>query len=235
MKKILILTVIALLALGGLQAQTKPQATKTTQNAMGTNVTAATANKLSVIQLPQPQVGMDAPLVETMRNRKTSRNFIEDKLDMEMTSSLLWCAYGINREEKGLRVVPSAMNMQEYEIYLFNREGIYLYNAEKNALQPIMAGDYREKISSQKHFAVAPVSIVIVANYDKMQRIKDTADRDFYAAVDCGYISQNIYLFCASANLGTVACGGINRDDLAKMLKIKNGRVMLAHPVGFAK
>ena len=61
---------------------------------------------------------------------------------------------------------------------------------------------------------------------------KDKEMRDFYAAVDCGYVSQNIYLFCASYDLGTVACGGINRDALHKMLGITNGKALLAHPVG---
>ena len=151
---------------------------------------------------------------------------------MEFVSSLLWSAYGINRPEEGKRVVPSAINAQEYDIYLFTREGIYLYNAEKNSIEMKVKGDYREKISQQKFFAVAPISIVMVANYDRMKKFKQVEDRDFYAAVDAGYISQNIYLFCASASLNTVACGGINRDEIHKLLGITNGRAMLAHPVG---
>ena len=64
---------------------------------------------------------------------------------------------------------------------------------------------------------------------------KEESVRDFYAAVDCGYISQDIYLFCASAKLATVACGAINNDTIHKILGIKNGRAMLAHPVGFGR
>ena len=56
---------------------------------------------------------------------------------------------------------------------------------------------------------------------------------DFYAAVDCGYISQNIYLFCSSAKLATVACGAIEREHLEKLIGIKNGKALIAHPVGF--
>ena len=157
---------------------------------------------------------------------------IEEELPIDLIASLLWSAYGYNRPEENKRVVPSAVNVQEYDIYLFTHEGVYLYNAQKNALMLKVPGDHRKIISKQKHFAVAPVSIVMVANYDRMKVFKTTEDRDFYAAVDAGYISQNIYLFCASAKLATVACGGIDREAIHKVLDIKNGRAMLAHPVG---
>ena len=93
-------------------------------------------------------------------------------------------------------------------------------------------GDHRSEISEQKHFVEAPISIVLVANFDRMKRFGSDEDRNFYAAVDCGYISQNIYLYCSAAELGTVACGAINRDLLHKLLSIKNGRAMIAHPIG---
>ena len=150
-------------------------------------------------------------------------------------STLLWSAYGFNRPEEGKRVAPSAVNVQEFDIYLFTREGIYIYDAAKNTIQMVVQGDHRAEISNQKHFAVAPVSLLIVANYQRMSIFKDKEVRDFYAAVDCGYVSQNIYLFCASAKLGTVACGGIERDHLHKLLGITNGKALLAHPVGFHK
>ena len=40
---------------------------------------------------------------------------------------------------------------------------------------------------------------------------------------------------CANYHLGTVACGAINRDELGKLLKVKNGRVLIAHPIGMIK
>ena len=157
------------------------------------------------------------------------------RIDIEMVSSLLWSAYGINRPEESKRVVPSAINAQEFDIYLFNSEGIFLYNAEKNSIEMMVKGDNRDIISDQPFFKEAPISLVLVANYDRMERFKEADIRDFYAAVDCGYISQNIYLFCASAKLATVACGGINRDKLQKVLGLKNARPLLAHPVGMGK
>ena len=236
MKKVIILTVALLLAFCGAQAQKKTPAKKVSSQSATSNLnadgSAITLPTLETIELPMTFEGLHAPLMEAFKLRATHRDIREEEIPMEFVSSLLWSAYGINRPEEGKRVVPSAINAQEYDIYLFTREGIYLYNAEKNSIEMKVKGDYREKISQQKFFAVAPISIVMVANYDRMKKFKQVEDRDFYAAVDAGYISQNIYLFCASASLNTVACGGINRDEIHKILGITNGRAMLAHPVG---
>ena len=236
MKKVIILTVALLLAFCGAQAQKKTPAKKVSSQSATSNLnadgSAITLPTLETIELPMTFEGLHAPLMEAFKLRATHREIREEEIPMEFVSSLLWSAYGINRPEEGKRVVPSAINAQEYDIYLFTREGIYLYNAEKNSIEMKVKGDYREKISQQKFFAVAPISIEMVANYDRMKKFKQVEDRDFYAAVDAGYISQNIYLFCASASLNTVACGGINRDEIHKILGITNGRAMLAHPVG---
>lgn len=187
------------------------------------------------IFLTPAEVGLDFPMRMALDKRQTTRNLSEEDIPLDLLSSLLWSAYGFNRLDEMKRVVPSAVNVQEFDIYLFTREGIYLYNAAKNVLEPVKTGDHRTKISEQKHFAVAPVSIVIVANYDRMKVFKDEQTRDFYAAVDAGYVSQDIYLFCAGNELGTVACGGIQHKLLAELLGITNGKALLAHPVGRIK
>ena len=233
MKKIILFTLVMTLVLCGVQAQKKNTTKNNIPPAIGSDGTSvATTADVPVIGLPPAAAGLETPLIEVMKERKTIREMVDEELPVDLVASLLWSAYGYNRPEENKRVVPSAVNVQEYDIYLFNREGIYLYDAQKNALILKVQGDYRTIISKQKHFAVAPISIVMVANYDRMKVFKATEDRDFYAAVDAGYISQNIYLFCASAKLATVACGGIDREAIHKVLDIKNGRAMLAHPVG---
>ena len=233
MKKILILTLVVIVSICGAQAQKKNTINNRvpTVNANNEDGTMS-VNVLETIELPMSFEGLHEPFINALKERRTIRHIREEEIPMELISSLLWSAYGYNRPDEMKRVVPSAVNVQEYDIYLFTREGIYLYNAEKNTIHLVVKGDHRKEISQQKHFEMAPISIVMVANYDRMGVFKSTEDRDFYAAVDAGYISQNIYLFCASAKLGTVACGGINRDAIHKLLNIKNGRAMLAHPVG---
>ena len=199
------------------------------------NKKSAKAFEGKMIELPPAEMGLDVPLRLPLDKRRTVRDLSEEELPQEMLSSLLWAAYGFNRPDEQKRVVPSAVNAQEFDIYVFTKEGIFLYVAEKNALMMVAEGDHRDKISEQKHFAVAPVSIVMVANYDRMDMFKEKETRDFYAAVDAGYVSQDIYLYCAANGLGTVACGGIDRETIQKVIGFKEGRAILAHPVGFAK
>lgn len=235
MKKTLILTAVLILSCSGIHAQ------KSTQKKVSSKVATSDRNEMGKIQslpilgtidLPMSYDGLHTPFYEVLKQRATNRNMREEDIPMELLSSLLWCAYGFNRPDEAKRVVPSAINAQEYDIYVFTKEGVYLYNAQKNALDMVAKDDLRSKISQQKFFSTAPVAIVLVANYDRMTQFKKVEDRDFYAAVDAGYISQNIYLGCASANLNTVACGLINRDIIHELLGITNGRAMLAHPVG---
>ena len=64
-----------------------------------------------------------------------------------------------------------------------------------------------------------------------MEKFSDEA-KEFYSATDVGFVSQNVYLYCASSNLSTVVCGMFNKEMLQKVLKVKNGKILLVQPVG---
>lgn len=183
------------------------------------------------IDLPiEPHADMSTN--EAFAKRMTHRKFLENAMPIEELGGLLWAADGYNRPEDKKRTAPSARNVQEIDLYVFTKEAVYRYEPEGNRLIFLKEGDFRSKISSQKHFGVAPIAIVLVANYDRMSDF-DEESRGFYAAVDCGYISQNIYLYCAAhPTFGTVACGAIDRDFITKFLGLKNAKPLLAHPVG---
>jgi nitroreductase len=59
-------------------------------------------------------------------------------------------------------------------------------------------------------------------------------DGELYAASDTGFISQNVYLYCASEGLATVVRGSIDRQALAKAMKLRTDqKVILAQSVGY--
>ncbi|MBI4627058.1 MAG: nitroreductase family protein [Verrucomicrobia bacterium] len=59
--------------------------------------------------------------------------------------------------------------------------------------------------------------------------------RDFYAAIDAGFISQNVYLYCASAGLATVA-HELDRPPLAQAMRLRpEQKVIIAQSVGYPK
>lgn len=183
-------------------------------------------------QLPEPKLNNSYPLAKALQERKSTREFTEQKLDDQTLSNLLWAANGINRKD-GRRTAPSARNCQEIDIYVFDDENVYLYSPEQNALKQVLEGDRREEAVIQPFAKKAPIILVFVANYEKMGDMDDDA-REFYGATDCGYVSQNVYLYCAAEGLNTVVLGMINRDGIKDMLNI-NGKAILGQPVGYGK
>ena len=58
----------------------------------------------------------------------------------------------------------------------------------------------------------------------------------FYSAAHTGFIAQNVYLFCASFNLGTVIRDLIDRDALREIMNLKDDQeIILAQSVGYVE
>ena len=184
------------------------------------------------IKLPQPNTKGGMPLYEALSNRQTNREFSDKELTDQQLADLLWCANGENRED-GKRTAPSARNAQEIDIYVFNKKGVYLYIPEKNVLKMVISEDMREGMSSRggKMIMSAPVTLLFFANYDKMKGF-DEAGREFYGATDAGFVSQNVYLYCAANKLNTVVMGAIDRPKIIEILQV-DGKPVLAQPIGY--
>lgn len=189
-------------------------------------------NNDNLVQLVEPQRNGGMPLMQALNERVTLREFSDKMLTDQQLSDLLWAANGINRDN-GKRTAPSARNCQEIDIYVLMSTGTYLYLADKHALQLVDATDIRSQAAMQPFVAKAPVLLMFVANYDKMTGMDKDA-KEFYGATDAGFVSQNVYLYCASEKLATVVLGSIHRDFLEKKLGFK-GKAILGQPVGYSK
>ena len=80
-----------------------------------TAVSSLLAQEMEPVRLPQPQTEGGQPLMQVLRDRKTTRDFAPNKLPPQLLSNLLWAAFGVNRPD-GRRTAPSAMNRQEIDI-----------------------------------------------------------------------------------------------------------------------
>jgi nitroreductase len=171
------------------------------------------------------------PLMQALKNRRSQRSFRKKKLPEQLLSDLLWAAFGINRPD-GKRTAPTASDRREIDIYVALEEGVYLYEANKNKLIPVIKKDIRRFAGRQAFTQKAPVNLIYVADLTKMGGSPDS--KDFYAATDTGFISQNVYLFCASEKLATVVLGWVDRNTLSKELRLNSKqRIILTQPVGY--
>jgi len=187
------------------------------------------------IQLPVPRTEGGKPLMQALKERKSLRSYDTKELSLQELSDMLWAACGVNRPGSGMRTAPSAKNMQEIDVYVAKADGLYLYNAGANTLQQVLKDDIRALTGKQDFVKNVPVALIFVADLSKMQGLLPQ-DIDFYAATDTGYISQNVYLYCASEGLATVVLGWVDKPALAKAMKLGPGRkVVLTQPVGHPK
>ena len=181
----------------------------------------------TVLPAPVKQGGM--ALSEALNLRKTCRQYKADMLSLQQISQLFWSAFGVNRPD-GKRTAPTARNKQEITLYMLTAKGAWAYAAKENKMIQVSTKDLRKMAG---RFA-APLYVVIVSN-SKLSG--DSARSLHYAAMDAGYVSQNIYLAAAAMKLGTCAIGSIpNPAALGKELKLtQSEKVFLTHSVGFPK
>lgn len=153
--------------------------------------------------LPAPRMEGGRPLMEVLKDRKSTREFSADPVTREQLANLLWAGFGVNRPATGQRTAPCTMNLRSIDIYVATTDGAYRYDAEAHRLAVVSRKDVRVLTGGQDYVKVAPVALVYVADHARMEKVA-TAERSFYTAVDAGLIGQNVYLYCASEGLGCV-------------------------------
>lgn len=185
-----------------------------------------------IVYLPAPDTSGGLPLMQALKERKSSRSFSSEPIPPQVMSDLLWAAFGVNRED-GRRTAPSAMNWQEIDIYLATESGLFLYNPRSHAITRLSRHDMREKTGTQSFVREAPVNLVYVADLSKVRRASGE-DRDLWIGADCGFIAQNVYLFCASQGLRCVVRGSIDKEVLSKAMHLRRDqKIILSQTVGY--
>src|SRR5512135_2789746 len=194
----------------------------------------ASAQELQPVQLPKPQTDGGRPLMEVLKERKSTREFSSRELPDQILSNLLWAAFGINRPD-GRRTAPSAMNRQEIDVYVITAKAAWLYDAKAELLKPVAAGDLRALAGTQEWVKEAPLNLVFIADTARMGG-GDEESKVLYSGADTGFISQNVYLYCASEGLVTVVRASVDKPALSKALGLRpEQKIILAQTVGYPK
>ncbi|GJI90928.1 SagB/ThcOx family dehydrogenase [Duganella hordei] len=197
------------------------------------NHTASPTPGAQRVHAPAPLTPLSQSLLDVLAARRSERVFSPQPLTQELLETLLWAAAGVNRPELDMRTAPSAKNWREIDIYATTEDGWYRFAPAAGALQLLGRQDLRAATGWQDFVAAAPVNLVYVADLARMDHAPKW-EQKFYAALDTGYISQNVYLFCAAQGLATVARGWVDRPALARVMGLApQQRVILAQTVGY--
>jgi len=187
------------------------------------------------IKLPEPDKTGGKPLMQTLNERSSSRDFIDKDLTEQQLSNLLWAAYGINRPEDGKHTTPTSRNKQDIQIYVTLKKGVFLYIPEEHSIKQLSKLDLRVVTGKQPFVKDAAVNLIYVSDFDKLGKGEDNI-KMMTAATHCGFIGQNVYLYCASEGLISVFRAWINKDEIREALQLKeNQKVIYCQTVGYSK
>lgn len=185
------------------------------------------------LTLPAPLTEGGKPLFAALSARQSSREFSDKALPLPVLSQLLWTTAGINRKDLEKKTSPTARNWQDLDVYVALKQGLFLYNAQSHALVPVLPQDLREQSGQQPFVGQAPVNLVFVSDWSKMDGPSDDKKRT-YSGAHAGFASQNAYLFCASEGLSTVVRALIDEESLHAAMKLRpEQRIVLAQTVGY--
>jgi SagB-type dehydrogenase family enzyme len=203
---------------------------------------------LKTIKLNKPDKERGLTFMETLSVRASTREWSDRDLSLQDLSDLLWAANGINRPDEKKYTAASAQNAHDIDIYVFMQDGVYLYDADKHVLEPVLAGDFRSQLLMAPPPRPAdsndppppppppsnpPIEIILVSDISRF-RFGPPELMPEWGAIDAGIVSQNISLFCAASGLGTRPRAAIEKDVIKNLLKLKNTQhVFLNHPIGY--
>lgn len=185
---------------------------------------------LQVIPLPAAaHTGM--PLWETLRKRRSIRDYSGKPMEMGELSALLFSAQGITGELHGtkLRTAPSAGALYPMELYVIAHNvsglepGLYHYGPFEHSLTALKKGNLRDEIynAGLRQGALKEANIVIVLAAVPARTTGKYGQRGFrYIYMEAGHIAENILLEAVSLNLGAVPVGAFVDSMLDALLGI---------------
>lgn len=187
------------------------------------------------LELPPPRASGGKPLFDALKQRRSMRDYADRPLPAQLLSDLLWSASGVNRPASGDRTAPSWRHAIEIGIYVTAAEGVWRFDAQGHRLKPQLRGDIRAQTGAQDFVGTAAVNLVYVADGNRMHGASPE-DQRLWAYTDTGFIGQNVYLFCASEGLASVFRASLDREALARTLRLdRHEFITCAQSVGYPK
>jgi len=183
------------------------------------------------INLCKPKIEGGIPLWQTLKTRRSWRDFEETPISFETLSQLIWATQGITGVEGDtlFRTAPSAGGLFPIETYLvINRvegleSGLYHLFLPEWKLELLSAGNLGRTLAQaalgQGMMSKAAANFIWTAViYRSAWKYEQRAYRYIY--LDSGHICQNLYLACESLKLGCCAVGAFFDGDVNQLLGV---------------
>lgn len=183
----------------------------------------ATSAMAADIKLPAPDKSNLTTLINALENRHSDREFSDKADDNQTLSTVLWAAFGVNRPD-GKRTIPTALDKKDLNVYVFNNDGIWLYDAAENTLKQQSSDNRLDLFKLQDY--MQPVSTVLVY----------TGSGEEYAVMHAGSAYQNVELYAAANGMASIVRGYFEHEKVAEALNLADGqRVIISQAIGWKK
>lgn len=194
------------------------------------------------LPLPAPRLRGPMSLEETLRLRRSVRDFTTDSLTLAEAAQLLWAAQGVT-DARGFRTAPSAGALYPLEVYLVVGRvegvvpGVYHYGPSGHRWVCLREGALQGELSQaalgQQSILRAPAVMVIGAVYERtaVKYGRERAAR--YVPMEAGHAAQNVCLQAVSLGKAAVVVGAFTDDRVKHALSLPDPvEVLYLIPVG---
>lgn len=175
------------------------------------------------ITLPEANTNGDVSLMQALKNRHSDHAFMKQEIGPQELSNLLWVAYGINRAD-GKRTIPTARDQKDLTIYVFNPDGIYVYDADSMMLRQVSEENRLDIFKTQEY--MNDVSVVFLY----------TAKNKDYGPMHAGSAYQNVGLYTATNQMASIVRGNFDKQAVREALRLPDDEyVLVSQAIGWKK
>lgn len=190
----------------------------------------------SLVTLPPAQVSGGVPVEQALDRRHTCREFSPAPLTLGQVGQLLWSAQGAN--SRGRRTAPSAGARYPLETYAVTADGVGQYDPDRHRLRWFIDQDSRGALAraalDQEFVAAAPLTIVLCAVYERVNRKYGEARGPRYVHIEVGHAAQNVLLQAVCLGLGAAPVGAFDDEAVQLVLRLPDDHQPLyLLPIGY--